>query len=105
MQVARRDTEAANRASMAGQNGFRKTDNIKDRILTGIAFANALLGEGGQMRYGLDLNFFSIVIKTRDRDLAAVEIQRSDRPQRTPLTCENSSMDAILDGKTRDDLT
>ena len=90
---------------MAGQNGFRKTDNIRDRISTGIAFANTLLGEGEQMRYGLDMNFFSIVQKTRDRDLAAVEIQRSDGPQRTPATCEDSSTDALLDGKTRDDLT
>ena len=90
---------------MAGQNGFRKTDNIRDKILTGIAFANALLGEGGQMRYGLDMNFFSVVKKARDRDLAAVEIQRSDGPQRTPATCEDSSTDAILDGKMRHDLT
>ena len=48
--VARRNREAANRASMAGHNGFRKTDN---RILTesrsGIAFANGLLGEGAQI--------------------------------------------------------
>ena len=66
---------------------------------------DALLGEGGQMQYGLDMNCFSIVKKTRDRDLAAVEIQRSDGPQRTPATCEDSSTDAILDGKTRDDLT
>ena len=90
---------------MAGQNGFRKTYNIRDSILTGIAFANALLGQGGHMRYGLDLNFFSIVKKTRDRDLATVEIKRSDGPQRTPATCEDLSTDAILDGKTRDDLT
>ena len=91
---------------MAGQNGFRKTDNrISTEPRSGIAFANGLLGEGAQMRYGLDMNFFSIVKKTRDRDLAAVEIQRSDGPQRTPATCEDLSTDSLLDGKTRDDLT
>ena len=72
---------------MAGQNGFQKTDN---RILTescsGIGFVNGLLGEGTQIRYGLDMNFFTIIKKTRVRDLAAVDIQRSDGPQRTPAT-------------------